>query len=227
MSKPAGKCVFCGGRPLTKGHIWPDWIDSILGSTALGHIQEEGVFYTFTPRFPKTDFSLIGKHGSAGQRKPRNTCLTCNGGWMRHREELAMRPVTTLIRGERSLLSPLDQMATASLLCLISMRIEFLGTQRAVSPQERDYLRFNAIPSGSWHVWIARFDGPTPYEHWSRKYALRFDPKLNDRLDPEHCNAYVTTYVLGKFCVHLVYFAINGFGGPPPTLPPLTFSHPR
>lgn len=214
MSKPAGKCVFCGGAPLTKGHIWPDWIDRALGITAQGHLQEEGLFETFSTQLPKNDYALIDRQGSAGQRKPRNTCLACNGGWMSRMEDSAKRPTARLIRGERQFLSPVDQIAVAALLCLISTRIEFIGTQRAVSAQDRNWLRLARMPSASWKIWIAKFIGPNPYEHWSRKYALRLDPVPSDPIDPENCNIYVSTYIIGQLCAHLVYCPIDRlFGG--------------
>ncbi len=213
MSKPAGNCVFCGGRPLTKSHIFPDWIDKLIGSSAKGHIQEDGLFETFSTKFPKNDYELIDKQGSAGQRKRRNTCLSCNGGWMSGIEDCAKRPGARLINGERQLLSPVDQMAISSLLCLISTRFEFIGKQRAVSALERDILRLTHIPSASWRIWIARFTG-NPYEHWSRKYALRLHPTPDDMIDAEDCNLYVSTYIIGQLCAHVVYCPIDGlFGG--------------
>ena len=213
MSKPAGACVFCGGAPLTKGHIWPDWIDKSLGSTAAGHLQENGVFYTLDTELPKTPFSLTDRQGSAGQRKPRNTCLACNGGWMSKIEDAAKRATESLMLGSSVLLSPLDTMNIATLLCIIAVRMEFIGEERAVSQKERDYLRLNKFPSQSWRVWLANFNGPDPKELYSRKYGLAFSPLPGDAINPEECNVYVSTHIVGKLCAHVVYCPVSDFGG--------------
>ena len=52
MSKPAGKCVFCDKPGLTKGHVWPDWLNNILPRTATRHEEVVGEFSTFTPEVP-------------------------------------------------------------------------------------------------------------------------------------------------------------------------------
>src|SRR5258708_255743 len=82
MSKPAGRCVFCGGTGLTRGHVWPDWLNKILPKTATHHEQETGKFNTFQTSVPGPEHSVRIGHGHARTRKPRNTCVTCNGGWM-------------------------------------------------------------------------------------------------------------------------------------------------
>ena len=128
-------------------------------------------------------------------------------------EDISRRPAISLIKGVPSLLSTVDQMAVASLICLISIRLEFIGREQAVSPTERDWLRSNLIPSKSWQIWIARFGGSNQSEYWAQKYALRFDPTPADRILPEYCNAYVTTYVIGRLCAHAVYFPVEGFSG--------------
>jgi hypothetical protein len=50
MSKPVGKCVFCGGPGLTKSHVWPEWAEAILPESATHHEQIIGQFHTFTPK---------------------------------------------------------------------------------------------------------------------------------------------------------------------------------
>ncbi|WP_316161836.1 hypothetical protein [Bradyrhizobium sp. SZCCHNRI20481] len=213
MSKPAGKCVFCGGAGLSKGHVWPDWMNRILPNTATHHEQEIGKFSTFEPTVPGPAYSIRVAQGHARTRKPRNTCLACNGGWMSAIEGLARQSGARLLLGQPQLLDLVGQDAIASLLTLIAMRLEFLGDMRAIPDQERNRLRVTHIPSDDWKIWIAEFHGNDSDQHWSRTYAAQMDSKPTDKVGPEYCNVRVTTLVLGKLCAHLFYSPIIDFQG--------------
>jgi hypothetical protein len=204
MSKPAGKCVFCGGRGLTHGHVWPDWFGDILPETATEHEHETGRFYTFIPTIPGPAYSRRVKPGHARSRKPRNTCARCNSGWMSNVESLAKNPTLPIIAGVPSVLDTFGQRLLAALLCLISMRMEFLGVMRAVSPQDRDWLRYYREPSDDWKIWIARL-ADEHADSWARFYAAQLGPLPADKIGPEHCNVQVATMVIGKLCAHTFY----------------------
>lgn len=213
MSKPAGKCVFCGGGGLSKGHVWPDWIDNILPRTATHHEQEIGKFNTFQPTVPGPEYSRRLAQGHARTRKPRNTCRDCNGGWMSVMEGRARPCGARLIAGIPQLLDLHDQDAIANLLTLISMRLEFLGHMSAISDRERQLFRNRHEPSDHWKIWIAEFMGDDSDQHWSRTYAAQMESKPTDKVGPEYCNVRVTTLVIGKLCAHLFYSPIIDFAG--------------
>jgi hypothetical protein len=213
MSKPAGKCVFCGDTGLTKGHIWPDWLNKILPKTATHHEQETGKFNTFESTVPGPAHSVRIGQGHARTRKPRNTCVTCNGGWMSLIEGRARPSGTRLILDSPQLMDLNDQTAIASLLTLITMRLEFLGDMRAIQNQERDWLRAHREPSKDWKIWISAFGGDDGDQHWSRSYAAQLESKPTDRVGLEYCNVRVTTLVIGKLCAHLFYSPIIDFQG--------------
>lgn len=173
MSQPAGKCVFCGGRGLTKGHVWPDWLNDILPNTATHHEQETGKFHTFEAQAPGPSYDRRIRQGNARARKPRNTCSRCNGGWMSGIEGLAKRVAVPLILGHSPLLSPFGQSSLSALLCLIGARLEFLGDMRAIAAEDRDWLRYYREPSQHCKIWIAHFGGDDGESHWSRTYAIQ------------------------------------------------------
>ncbi len=206
MSKPAGKCVFCGGVGLTKGHVWPDWLNDILPRTASHHEHEIGKFYTFDSQVKGPEYSKRTRQGHARSRKPRNTCARCNSGWMSNIESLAKHVAVPLIENETILVSPFGQTLLASLLCLIAMRLEFLsGGIRSISPEERDWLRYYREPSQHWRIWIAQFGGEKPDEHWARSYGAQLEPAPTDKIGPEYCNVQVSTLFIGQLCAHIFY----------------------
>src|SRR3982074_3142447 len=127
MSKPAGKCVFCGDTGLTHGHICPRWLQRILPSNATHHEQIVGEMHTFTPQVAGPPFRRQVHQGRVGSRKPRNTCKECNRGWMSRIEDAARNATISMILGNGFILTTFEQRLLASFLCLVSMRIELGG----------------------------------------------------------------------------------------------------
>ena len=214
MSKPRGKCAFCGKPGLTHGHIWPDWLGQVLPYTATHHEQEIGRFETFKPQVPGPEHSIRIRQGQARSRKPRNTCGACNSGWMSQIENLAKPYLSALILGQRAILSPFAQYAVACLIALIVMRVELLGGNiPAISPAERDHLRLRRWLSEHWHIWIVAFAGENQQDHFSKNYAAQLEPAPTDKVGPEHCNVQVSTLVMGQLCAHTFHSPVVETGG--------------
>lgn len=203
MSKPAGKCVFCREqRKLTKSHIWPEWIESILPQKATHHEHIVGQVSTFEP---KMDFPALWrktKEGHVATRRPRNTCYGCNGGWMRTIEEAAKPLMPSLLLGQQHRLNAAERRALAAFLCLVSMRIEFSSLEmRAIPAADHDYLRTNFEPPREWKIWIARYIGTISIDQ--SYMALQIESTPDVPRGVEHCNTQVTTLVIGQLCAHL------------------------
>jgi hypothetical protein len=195
--------VFCGEPGLTKGHVWPDWLNNILPYTASHHEQTTGLFSTFVPEVPGPEKSVKVRQGHARSRKPRNTCGKCNSGWMSGIENDVIPAATQLIKGETFRFGESNQRQLAAFLCLISMRLEFLGIMRAIPAIDRHYLKDHLEPPVMWTIWVAAYAGAKPDEHWSRYCAMQVGSTPADIVGPEHCNTQVTTLVIGKLCAHL------------------------
>lgn len=206
MSKPAGKCVFCGEPGVTHGHVWPDWLNKILPRTATHHEEINGELLTFTPDIPVLPKSKTLREGQTRSRKPRNTCGRCNGGWMSGIEDASIPFAAPLIQGDSVVLTPHAQQVLASFLCLIVMRLEFLGKARVIPMQERLLLKQTLIPPHNWKIWVARFTG-NPDDHASHRCSIQLSTGDNlpppDRVGLDYCNAQTTTIVLGNLCAHL------------------------
>jgi hypothetical protein len=119
-------------------------------------------------------------------------------------EGLVIPYAVPLILGDPIILDTLGQRAVANLICLIVMRLEFLGGNRAVAAQDRDLLRLRLWPSDNWCVWIAHYAGDDPNGNWSRGYSLQLGPPA-DKVGPDYCNTQVTTLVIGQLCAHVFY----------------------
>ena len=195
--------MFCSETGVTKGHVWPDWLNSILPRTATHHEELIGEFSTFTPDVPGPPKNYRVRQGHARSRKPRNTCGKCNSGWMSRIEDDAIKTATALIKDEPLSLTENAQRELAAFLCLISMRLEFLGRLRAIPATDRIYLKDHKLPPASWMVWIAKYTGEKADEHWSRYCGMQLGLTPTDKVGAEHCNTQVTTLIIGKLCAHL------------------------
>jgi hypothetical protein len=219
MSKPSAKCVFCGGDGVTKGHVWPDWLNKILPRTPTHHEEINGELLTFTPKIPVSPQSRTLRQGQTRSRRPRNTCRQRNGGWMSTIEGNAIQFATPLIQGESVHLAPRAQQILAAFLCLITMRLEFLEKSRVTKTQKRLHLKQMQQPPTNWKIWIARFVG-NPDDHNSHRCSLQLSTEGNlpppNKVGLDYCNAETTTIVLGNLCAHLFSSAepvMDGYEG--------------
>jgi hypothetical protein len=110
---------------------------------------------------------------------------------------------TPLITGKDFQLDEVSQRKLAAFLCLISMRLEFLGEMRAIPPNDRLYLREYSVPPAMWTIWITKYVGEKPEDNWSRYTGMQVGSVPTNKVGPEHCNTQVTTMVMGTLCAHL------------------------
>jgi hypothetical protein len=171
------------------------------------HVAHVGKLETFESKAEGPASQTIIRQGRAGARKPRNTCLECNGGWMSRLEQANMPTLTALILGRPALLRPADQWLLSSLLCLINIRMEFTNPEMQGVPAEdrKTLMTTGNVPLHTWKIWIARYHDDVDLEdHWTGQLGMQIvsDPAHNFR--PHKCNTQVTTMVMGNFLAHLV-----------------------
>jgi hypothetical protein len=190
---------------LTKGHIWPDWLKNYLPNNSTAHDVVVGKVHTFQPD-PKIIIPAVSRtvrQGRAGSTKPRNTCVKCNGGWMSRIEASALEPTVRLIYGERFDLDMQSQRKVASLICLTTIRAEFANQNTIAIPQsDREWIRTNGEPPPMWRIWIAKYSGNNPGDHWCRHIGIRLTSSPQDVAGAQKCNTQTTTLVWGRLCAH-------------------------
>jgi hypothetical protein len=204
MSKPPGKCVFCGQPGLTKGHIWPEWFEKYLPRSS-HHIDTVREYYDFTPgKAPETSTERV-RQGDAGSRRPRNTCLKCNNEWMSRLERAAMPVIVPLIRGEPCLLDTIGQRILAGFLCLITARVAFTSPKTLAIPQcDRVHImKWLEPPRETWKIWLAKYQGDRGGEHWCSHHGLHVLSTPDEESGPYKCNTQITTFVFGKVCANV------------------------
>jgi hypothetical protein len=83
--------------------------------------------------------------------------------------------------------------------------LEFLGDMRAITAEDRDWLRYYREPSQNWKIWIAYFDGEDQDEHWSRTYGVQHTLVPTDEIGGAYCDTRISTLVIGHLCAHIFY----------------------
>lgn len=230
-AKLPGRCVFCGGARLSKGHVWPEWLSAVLRDTGAYHEDRIGDFITFRSTIPGPTPARKVRNGPARSRKPRNTCVVCNGGWMSQIEQRSKSVASGLIGGNEMRIDEEAQRDLAALFCLITMRVEFLSTMRSIAQFDRDFLRTRQYPPANWRIWIARYaaDASQYADLWCQHYAAQAfvhrvgeQVRLPSSVGELNCNFQVTTMVLGSLLVHVFSRQADGIEYEGVETPPLT-----
>jgi hypothetical protein len=204
--KPQGKCIFCGGIGLCKGHIWPDWLKKEMPEHAAYqyHIQTLGEFLTFSPKTAQPK-KVMPRQGHARSRKIKATCEICDNGWMSRLEQTAKAVAMPLIRGKPTILNEHQQELLASWLCLMTIMVEHSHPSTAAIPADvRKWFMEHLKPHQTFRISIGCYDGTNAAQHWTRHVAMPIflePPKSGDSVD---ANSQATTIVIGKLCAHVL-----------------------
>src|SRR5215204_5005480 len=100
-------CVFCGGTPTTREHMWPDWLRrtaEIRQPFNYRIEQEANGVETRDISFTTPPFNQV----------VRAVCANCNGGWMSAIEASAKPILEDLIFAKGRTLDPDEQRKVAS-----------------------------------------------------------------------------------------------------------------
>ena len=195
-----GGCIFCGGWPLSKEHIWAKWLRRHLSFDDVSHRS-----MTATMR-PEGRSEFVKKHGGDIRgRGIRCVCEPCNSGWMSALQEKAKPTVLRMLDG-----SPfgIDRDAQSDLSAWVSMAVmaaEQMDKSRiAISASDRIWLYQQRSAPPDWGIWIARHEISSTWKPIIIQNALRI---AEDGVDLRNSgirshNTQSTTYKVGNIFIH-------------------------
>lgn len=158
--RPPGKCIFCGGGPVTLEHIWSEWTYHYVPvNPNIKHTR-------FHARSGKGSPNILGLTddraypGSVNTRKMRVVCrIRCNSGWMSDVEDAAKPHLIPLLTGRRATLTMYQQKLVATWFTMKAMVTEFNDPALVASTaEERERVMLYREPPASWRIWMARHD---------------------------------------------------------------------
>jgi hypothetical protein len=187
-------CVFCGGTPVTREHLWPDWLRrEVEIRQSFGHRieQEADGVETRDITFTTPPFNQVVKA----------VCASCNGGWMSTIEANAKPILQDLSYAKGRTLDPDDQRKLANWASLKACVFDELHpNERAVPVEHRQRLyTYKHSPATGVAVWLGTYEA-LEVGHYAYQ-ALKVG---RDSLpDPEEPNIYTVTITAGALIVQV------------------------
>jgi hypothetical protein len=177
QSKPV--CVFCGGHPLSKEHLWPDWMDDFFPG---GLYRQE----TSEQRGPDQAFQPEPRQMEGGPWKTafKAVCEPCNNGWMSQIESGVKDTLLALGRGHQINLGLDQQEQLARWVAMKAMVAENgipkVQDARVFTQELRDsFKQEGASLPKNFFCWIVR---SSPVAMWGARY-LRVSDALPHSVD--------------------------------------------
>ena len=198
----ARTCVFCGGTPLTREHVFPRWLAGVLPE------QE---------RWRGQDLAVVGKESTTAAGLPTTTremgerftdstvsrvCASCNHGWMNDLEETSRSELTLLIKGDTTTMSIEQARSLAFWVAKTCVMAQLTHPESAATSPSLYHLMYrDRIPPPGMRIWALATDT----DEWSVRMQhvglLYGDTSTLEFSEP--CNTHSTTIGLGKvaFCI--------------------------
>jgi hypothetical protein len=201
------KCIFCGGVPTTKEHIWPSWSHRFIAKKRRAWASFHAV-----ERHDRSDFFVKKYPGDPHDWQVKCVDELCNNGWMR-KQENKMHPLFTRMvqatQNEPTRINVRDQNIIAIWFAIKAMVQEYRpdGGRVTHHAQRRRLYKSQQIPSDTWRIWIATYGGQDPSSLWiSHPFQLLPEEVRRRRKtrDVTYYNSEIASYVLGQLFVVLI-----------------------
>lgn len=196
-------CAFCGSvEPLTREHIFGKWVSKI--GLDLSPVPHRAGPLNGLPR----DIGLQPPY----RQTVKDSCSSCNNGWMSQLEVTAQRVLTPLILGKPVVIAPQDQALitmwaqktalTAMLVSSDEQRADGYGLSHSeyTALYER---RHRMVPMEASRYWMGRYEGTAGF--WSVR-VVPFTIRISGVPEPDVPQGYATTIVLGELVLHGLRF---------------------
>jgi hypothetical protein len=187
-------CIFCGRTPLTREHLWPDWLRREANIRQAYNVRmehESDGIETRDHSFPAPPFDRVVKA----------VCAVCNGGWMSNIEANAKPILQKLIYAQSATLDPDAQRKVASWAFLKACVFDELHpAERVVPPEHRQRLyTYKHPPATGVATWLGTYEA-VQVGH----YAYQGIKMTREDLpDPEVPTVYVVTITAGALIVQV------------------------
>jgi hypothetical protein len=187
-------CIFCGptASPITKEHVWPQWISRLAQEAGVKGIRINQVETPF--RGTRVDRT---RHVKMFDIQARVVCKKCNNEDLSDLEnKYAKAVLVPLLRGERSELSPEQQVILTAWITKMAMVQEFVTSGRKFfSQSEREAFLQTLVPPEGTLVWLA--DVRSSHLSTCSQHSLFLKSAPSDPL------IFIFTVTIGRFSFQL------------------------
>lgn len=186
-------CVFCGGSPTTREHVYPQWLQQFSAPQAF--IKRAG---SYQPAFPQTVVRLdaqgqyVEVDEVRGNKTPnlhevtvKSVCATCNNGWMSALENSVQGPLKKMANPPNPIPHLVDA-RSAAVLAAWAYKC-FMMYDQYRDPRDRvfvddDFIAFknSRRPSRTARIYLGITNSPTStFSMWHDTHLLVTDPKVD------------------------------------------------
>lgn len=168
IPKPPRKCIFCGGTPISREHVFARWMHPYLPVRSdlkmrgqlitIGEISPDG-----TLTYGQPTEGPLDSHGGPPAKKLKVACAPCNNGWMSELQNDAKPALLPFITGAWPALAIPEQRLIAAWVAMFTMVLE-----KSYEPIETiTYVQRKAFkergkarcPPKNWLIWWTRTVG--------------------------------------------------------------------
>ena len=145
------RCIFCGGGPVSKEHVWALWLTDVLG------------FARFRVEADRPSGLMPSREAVSIDKQARVVCTRCNNGWMNNLEGSVRPLITRLITDPNAevQLSAEQLTVIAAWVVKCAMVLEYAspGSRQIYTQEQRRFLMDNLMPPDNVTVWLAKYRG--------------------------------------------------------------------
>jgi hypothetical protein len=169
MARASRYCIFCGGSPTTREHIWADWIAKYIPKLMLKHSSASSIINE--DRSVQKISKIWG--GDPRSRQLQIVCGPCNHRWMSSLQKAAKPILIPLITGKPIFLNPARQELLAAWAAMSVICAEYFYPDRAaISVTDRRGLFRTRSAPHDFRIWIGDYKRKEWKPHWGH-FSLR------------------------------------------------------
>lgn len=202
MAKVQGRCIFCNGGGLTKEHVFPKWMRTLLYGE--GAHTNSRINVSFVPFVNSATFrpELLDRQGFIFNKRLRVVCRGCNGGWMSNIEAQSKLMITALIKGQPFALGE-DEQRLLSLWSAVRTAVFERDdpSSAAMIELEYKYIRMNREPPPNWRIFLYSYSG----QEWrTRMFHLGAKVQALGGSRPNLPNTQKTIVAMGNVVIMII-----------------------
>lgn len=139
--------MFCGGTDLTKEHVWPRWLNGVIG---------EGTRFGYRHGTATTSENFMWS-ASGFTQTVGDVCRRCNNGWLSALEAAAKPLLSPMIQGRVQTLDEAEQKTVAVWAAKTAAVIDRTHRYRTIPPEHARLLGQLREPPSGVLVWLAAY----------------------------------------------------------------------
>lgn len=156
---PPRRCIFCGGTPISKEHVWAEWMRDYLPRGQGHQIIQSG---DLNSPVHNLRTGPLNRKGDARSQKLQVVCRPCNNEWMSVLQGRTKDVLLPLLLREKHDIDGTNHVLLANWATMFTMVYETCyptSEQHTTTKQQHVLFKTEQKPPQYWMFWCAPYDG--------------------------------------------------------------------